>query len=308
MNARRIFGLVSAAILIVTSVASAIFWVRLPGRLPTDADYRRANELIAARAQPGDIAVFAPAYADRGRAFITAVPAYSGYDLKYEEYPGTKRQWLVALADAPRFSLQDAIAAMGAGNGAGERIGGLYVQLFDKPGPPVAFSFTEEIAKATVTVGSANPRPCPLDGRGVHRCSREDWNKVGAAWYDVNERPLRCVWAHPVGREPLRIAFAGVPLRGKLRGRGAFVGQSAAGNGAPVDMAVEINGQPFLTRSFENAFGQQWFDKPFPVAEGPYAEPVTITFSISTANSGLRHFCFDAWEEAPPVAAASSGQ
>ncbi len=299
MNRARIIAIALAGVAASTAVASTVFWARLPSRMPTDDDYRRVNELIAAAKQPGDIVVLAPAWADRGRQFITGLPVYAGYDLAGDQYPGTRRQWLVALPDVPRFSLsaaREALLARGRGAGEGKRIGELYVEPFSLAGPPMAYSFLAEVPEATVTVEGMRPETC-RPHNGGHQCSRGGWNKVEAGWYEVEERPAHCIWAHPVGRDALAIAFPGVPLPAgsRIAGWGAFVGQAPANGGAEVDIAIDVDGHALQPAAFPNGFGRQRFDVSVPAS----AEKATVTFRVTTPDAGMRHFCFDAWVQPP---------
>jgi hypothetical protein len=295
----RRLAFAAAGLLVLTALGSLVFWARLSHRLPTDEDYRRANALIAGQLQPGDIIVLAPAWADRGRPFLTAAPVYSGYDLNTDTYRGTKRQWLVALADAPRVSLsqiRETLRSRGDSAAPGERIGGLWVEPFAIAGPEVAFSFTDQVAKATVSVNAGPGRfdTCQFNPAGFHQCARGDWNRVNAGWFEVEERPVHCLWAHPVDRAELRIHYDHVPLKGRIAGWGALVGRAAEGAGAPVEVALEVNGKRQGTAVFKNAFGKQ--ELQFELPNDPSAAGA-VDFIVTASNAGRRHFCFDAWVE-----------
>jgi hypothetical protein len=290
-----------AAVIALTGVASTVFWARLPSRLPTDDDYRRVNELLSSQKQDGDVVVIAPSWADRGRQFITALPVYAGYDLLRDEYRGSRRQWLVAVANVPRFSLDEArstLLSRGASAAAGQHIGGLYVEPFAIVGPKVAYSFMDHLDEAEVQLGGDRPEPCRREPNGKHQCSRGGWNKVQAGWYEVQERPVHCVWAHPVGEQPVEIAFhnVAVPPGSKITGWAAFVGQAAAAEGAaPVHLDAVVDGQAAPRAEFPNEFGKQPFEKPLPGG----TPTSTVTLRVTTPNPGMRHFCFDAWVQPP---------
>jgi hypothetical protein len=289
-----------AALAVIASLAltgawATWFWWRLPQRLPTDDDYRRANELIASKAQPGDVIVLAPSWAERGRQFFTAAPVEAGYDLETSEFPGTKRQWLVALADAPRFDLGAARRTLASRGPSIEylSIGALWLEVFAIPGPAVTFSATESLARATVTIAGPRGETCRHVEPTKHQCSHADWNHVRAGWYEVQERPMRCVWAHPVDEGPLEVAFDDVPLRGAVQVRAAFVGQSSAfARGAHVELAVRSGDVVAGRVRVENRAGIQRGAVTLP-ASLPERGPLTL--SITTPSSAMRHFCFDAW-------------
>jgi hypothetical protein len=301
MSRQRLVAFIAAAVVATTALVSILFWLRLPSRLPTDADYEKANELIASQLKPGDIIVLAPFWAQRGRQFLTAAPTYAGYDLEGDKYPGTHRQWLVALADAPRVSLseiRETLLGRGSSAGAGQRIGGLWVEPFAIEGPKSLYSFLDHADDALVTIGGSRNEVCRDLPRGLHQCSHGDWNRVQAGWHEMDERPVHCVWAHPVGQDPVQITYRDVPIPAgsHFTGWGAFVGQAAATpNGAPVKMDVQVEGQPATSVTFDNRFGKQPFEQS--LSQG--AEKATVTLSVTTPNAGMRHFCFDAWIQPP---------
>ncbi len=112
-------------------------------------------------------------------------------------------------------------------------------------------------------------------------------------WYEVDEHPAHCVWAHPVGRDPLTISFHQVPIPpgSHIHGWGAFVGQAPAGNGAPVDVQIDVDGHGLEPVSIPNRFGRTPFEVALPAA----AQASTVTFRVSARDAGMRHFCFVAW-------------
>jgi hypothetical protein len=295
VNAR--IALISAAIVIALSgVWATWFWLALPGRMPTDDDYRQSNEYIEKNLLSGDVIVLAPAWAERGRAFLTAAPVFAGYDLATDVYPGTKRQWLVALADVPRFSLEEArsiLKARATSTGAGLRIGALWIESFTIAGPQVDFAFADALRTATVSIAGPKGETCRNMENGRHQCSHADWNYVAAGWHEVDEKPLHCIWAHPVDEGPLEIRFPDVPLHGALRGRAAFTDEAPAfAHGAPVELAVRLGDMPLGKVTITNRPGIQPIELQIP-ADAPATGDVT--FSVSTTNTGMRHFCFDAW-------------
>ncbi len=172
-------------------------------------------------------------------------------------------------------------------------MGALWLELFAVPGPEVTFSVTESLAQATVTIAGPRGETCRHVEPSKHQCSHADWNHVRAGWYEVQERPFRCVWAHPVDEGPLEVSFDDAPLRGQIHVRAAFVGQSAAfARGAHVDLAVRSGAVEMARVRVENKSGVQKYDSPI-TDKIPERGPVTL--SISTPNSAMRHFCFDAW-------------
>lgn len=278
-----------AAALAGAGIGSLVFWLTLDARLPTDDDWKQAHELVTRSSRAGEAIVLAPSWATRGRDFLTSRPVYTLDDHANGELVGVPRVWLVSLDGAPRFDVEEARAQLGTSAGQATRVGALSVEPFDTGAAAVTWRLSDEIAEATVAIRGAKEQPCPW--RKDHfQCPRGGWNAVHAGWFEVQEHPMRCIWAHPVGPEPLEIALEGVPAGARLRGRGAFVGQAAAQSGAHVDVEVRRDGRPVGTARFENVMGRQPFE--FEWAGGD------VTFAVTTPNSGRRHFCFDAWVEA----------
>lgn len=121
-----------------------------------------------------------------------------------------------------------------------------------------------------------------------------------AGWYEVEERPFRCVWAHPVTGAPLRIGIPDVPT-GTLHGRAAFVGLSAHRSNVPVHLEARRRGQLVGRWTFESRTGIQPFQsEPVPALAAADADidlDVGLELVITSPDAGARHFCFDAWIE-----------
>lgn len=287
-HALRLFAIALAA----TGVVSLVFWLTLDRRLPTDDDWVSVHAFIKQHAEPDDAVVVAPTWATRGRDFLTSTPVFTLDDFQNGELLGVSRVWLVALEQAPHFSPDDARATVGPNCDAPYSFGALSARSCQQPTVDIKWRLSDEIRNARVRIAGKKPQPCPWR-ENRFECGRGGWNTVHAGWYEVQESPMRCVWAHPVGRDALEITFDAVPTGHVIRGRGAFVGQAAATGGAPVQLEIARSGQNLGNVRFENRFGRQPFEFELP----PSQEPVPLTFSITTPSAGMRHFCFDAWVE-----------
>lgn len=275
----------------MAGVGSLVFWLTLDERLPTDEDWEGAHALVTQRSQDGEAIVLAPTWATRGRDFLTSRPVYTLDDYENGELVGVSRVWLVALDEAPRFDVQPARAKLGTSAGEAIRVGALSVEPFDTGAALVPWRLSDVVRRASVSLGGAKHQPCSWR-KDRFQCSRGEWNAVHAGWFEVEEHPMRCVWAHPVGPDPLQITIDGVPAGARLVGRGAFVGRAAAQSGAHVDLEVMRDGRSVGTKRFENVPGRQPFELQWDDGTG------SVTFAVTTPNAGRRHFCFDAWVEA----------
>ena len=166
------------------------------------------------------------------------------------------------------------------------------MELFDAPGPKFDLRLTDALENATVSILGPRGETCRNVGKGRHQCSHADWNHVAAGWHEVEERPLRCIWAHPVDEGPLEIRFPDVPLKGVVHVRAAFT-DSAPGfaRGAPVELSLRSGDTELPRLKVENKPGIQPFDVPLP----SWLERGELSVAVSTPNSAMRHFCFDAW-------------
>lgn len=300
MNRRHLLRLFAIS-LAATGVFSLVFWLTLDRRLPTDDDWVSVHAFIKQHSEPGDAVVLAPAWATRGRDFITSRPVFTLDDFQNDELFDVPRVWLVALRHAPHFSPDDARALLGGDCGTPENIGALSVQSCPKPARDIKWRLSNEIRDARVRIAGQKPQPCPWRN-DQFECGRGGWNTVHAGWYEVEESPMRCVWAHPVGRDALEITFDAVPAGHVLRGRGAFVARAAASEGAPVELEIKQDNQLVGRTRFENRLGRQPFEFPLPSSPGP----ASLTFAVTTGNAGRRLFCFDAWVEGSSDAALAS--
>ncbi|HEX8699767.1 MAG TPA: hypothetical protein VF815_13070, partial [Myxococcaceae bacterium] len=65
--------------LVVVALLCLLFYVRLPQRLPTEADYAAVKARIQAELRPGDAVLLFPWWAERARLYVPPeVPVY-GY-------------------------------------------------------------------------------------------------------------------------------------------------------------------------------------------------------------------------------------
>ena len=284
------------ALAILGAIAFAlVFWARLPGRLPSEADYLAVQKTLTAEVQPGDGVALVPFWADRGKLFLHGLPIVALPDLEAdaERYP---RLWLLAQPELPRSDAARTLRALDerlVPRGEARRFGPLSLSLYEpRPGRAATLDLTAHLAEAEVSIGGSSPVACVRAGNGF-QCPRGGWNHVAPEWHEFDELPRRCLWAHPVGEEPLSIAFAQAPIHGGLRGGFGLVGQAALlPNAAPVDLAVRIDGA--LVASLELAPGDPGWH-PFELdLPGLAGRSHALALEVTSPNPGMRHFCVDA--------------
>ncbi len=288
-----------ALAIVAAALFAIVFWVRLPGRLPSEADYQSLGRAISAEARPGDGVAFAPAWAERGKLFVGGLPTVTLPDLALEpEAERYARLWLIAEPDLPRSDAAATLRALDARlarTGEPRRFGPLSLSLYaPREGRRTRTDFVAQLGEATVSIRGAPPERCEAapDGSGF-LCPRGRWSYVRPEWHEFDFLARRCLWAHPVGPEPLELRFPKAELAHGFRGGMGLVGTAAdSPNLAPVELAFLVDGAPAATLTLSP--GQPGFH-PFEIdLPGLVAGPHDVALRIATPNPAMRHFCFDA--------------
>jgi hypothetical protein len=286
-----------AAALLGAIAFSFLYWLRLPGRLPSEQDYLAVQHELVSSSRPGDGVAALPFWADRGKLFAHGLPVVALPHLaEQNEAERYGRLWALAQPDLPRSDAADELAALGfrlSRVGEPKRFGPLSLVLYEpKAGRATTYDFVARLADAQVSLGGDDPAECEARPGGF-QCPRGAWNYVRPEWHEFDFLPRRCLWAHPVGREPLRVRFGDVGLRGGLRGGFGLIGQAGElKQAAPVSLSVLVDGSEAaeLVLSPCDPGWHEW-DLGLPgLGAGTHA----VEFDVATPNAGMRHFCFDA--------------
>jgi hypothetical protein len=288
---------IEAVVLLAAVLFALVYWLRLPGRLPTEQDYLAVQHELLAKAHPGDGIAALPFWADRIKLFSHGLPVVAlphlADDGEAERYA---RLWVLAQPDLPRSEAAAELEALGhrlARVEGPERFGPLSLSLYEpQPGRTPAYDFTERLADAQVSIGGDDPVDCEAV-QGGFQCPRGPWNYVRPEWHEFDFLPRRCLWSHPVGPEPLRLHFSQVPLHGGLRGGFGLIGEAAElRQAAPVSLDVFVDGAETAELTLEPGDpGWHEFDLGLP---GLAAGAHEVELDVTTPNPGMRHFCFDA--------------
>jgi hypothetical protein len=284
-----------AAFVVLAAILSLGFWILLPGRLPSDDDYRTAAAYIAQGFKPGDAVLLYPAWAEHWRMFLDVSPVLAVPHPDLEDLTRTRRVWLAGLPDVPRSDYDHVAGRMALryhALDAPRRFGHLAVNLYENPGyaEPI-FDFRAEVPRAHVRLGND---PCPWDGR-AHRCRAAPWVHVADELHEIEFLPRHCIWAHPAGATPLIIEYDGVPLGRRIRIRGGISTQVAwrkDPNWGPLTFAVYVGGTQAGSMTIEVADGQeQTLDVD---TSGSAGSTRDVVFTVSAPRPDNRQFCFDA--------------
>ena len=289
-------GLEAAAVLCAVLFA-LVYWLRLPGRLPSEEDYLAVQRELVAQSHPGDGVALLPFWADRGKLFLHGLPVIALPDLATEaDVERYTRLWLLAQPALPRSDAARTLAGLDARLTRLEppkRFGPLSLSLYEpKAGRAGSYDFLARLPAAQVALGGVEPEPCTATPGGF-RCPRGTWNYVQPEWHEFDFLPRRCLWAHPVGIQPVEIRYSQIPLRHGVRGGFGLIGQVAElRQAAPVDLAIDVDGSPAAILELSPGDpGWHPFELDLPdLAPGSH----DVAFRVTSPNPSQRHFCFDA--------------
>ncbi|XXF76475.1 hypothetical protein P2318_25970 [Myxococcaceae bacterium GXIMD 01537] len=311
----RLGPLAELGLLLAVALACLVFQLRLPARLPSEADYEAVRAHLQAHARPGDAVLLSPWWAERARLYVPpGVPVYGYLGSDRDDLVAHPRVWVLSQPDLPRTDEEGFRTAFlpnrvpqGEPLRAGPLTLGLYGNGRHRPRPFIA---SEAHARARVYLESpeGNRRDCPFDGR-VHRCSGPPHLYVAPEWHELLYQPRRCLWMHaPGGKDRLVAEFDGVPAGTALRLEGGIIWEQAwqkdpafttthlgVDDAATGERLMEVALPPGLE-------GVQHAERALP--PGPAR---TVKVWVQSDNSDRRQVCLDVFAlgDAPGVSAAT---
>lgn len=295
--------------LLLVALLCLAFQLRLPGRLPSDADLRAVAEVLARDARPGDGVLLFPWWAERARLFVPpALPVHGWLDSDKADLGEHPRLWVLGQPELPRSDAEAFDAAFLPGRkalGPETRHGPLSLRLYENGRHrPRRWVASEAIPRARVYLEQpeGNRIDCPFDGR-VHRCPGPPHLYVAPEWHEVLYEPRHCLWMHaPGGPQRLVAEFDGVPAGLGLRLEGGIIFEFAH----PKD--------PRLSTTHlgvdDAASGERLLDVPIPPGrEGvqkaevvlPPGPPRTVKVFVQADNAESRQVCLDVMALEPAV-------
>ena len=267
---------------------------------PSDESWEAAAAFVRARYQPSDRIVGAPAWVDP----IVRNQLGDLLSLRMAAPPdaaGIDRLWELSIRGAGSRDEPPALE---------QEFDGVHARMWSLPADELIYDFVEEISGAKVElVGAERSTACPwLTERpmpgGLERgpmtprkrfvCDpRRPWLWVAATVVaDLELRPRRCIWQHPVGLEPVRVTFTDVPLGDRLLIRGGIDYQAERRRvHAPVTLRVWINDQ--MAAELVHEDGDGWSGLDIHTSELA-REPATVRFETTADDPGSRLFCWSA--------------
>jgi hypothetical protein len=255
-------------------------------RAPQERHFQSAAEKLRQARRPDEPLLFAPLWMDPlGRQRLG-----DGLDLELlllsdvDRFPrvwqaslrGAHHPWLEGLAPSESWSF-----------------GPLTLALFQKPAQEVLFDFTRQIRRARVDRVGDHPARCTWRDERFSCDPRQAWNWVGRNLAEVDHRPYRCIYAHPVDGHRMRIAFEDVPLGKDLVGyTGIDDFENRKKSKQAVLLDISVGDRRLGTIRHQN----HWPWQRFTLDTGNYAGQIrSVRFEVSPAESAFaRTFCFHA--------------
>jgi hypothetical protein len=287
--------------LLLVALACLVFHFRLPGRLPSEADYQRVAGWLRAEARPGDAVLLFPWWTERARLYLPPeLPVYGYLGSDGDNLRAHPRVWVLGQPDLPRSDEGDFLAAFLPGRtvqGETRREGPLALTLYTNGRyRPHRFVASEAYARARVYLESPDGtrRDCPFDGR-AHRCPGPPYLYVAPEWHEIRYEPRHCLWMHaPGGPERLVAEFDGVPGGTQLRLEGGIIFEHAfpkAPHLSTVHMAVEDVGSREPLLEVSQPPGLEGVQKAW--RELPPGGPRTVRVWVQADNADTRQVCLD---------------
>lgn len=163
---------------------------------------------------------------------------------------------------------------------------------YDKTPAQVLHDFRATLPRASVALVSDRRRTqCAKRGERFV-CGPAPWSWVGLKLAEIDHRPYRCIYAHPVAEARLRLTYPAVPLGRKIVGyTGIDDFASRRGEKAPVYLQVFLGDT--LARTIKQANEGHWTR--FEVDTGTQrGEEQPVRFEVTTEDPRDRTFCFHA--------------
>jgi hypothetical protein len=275
-------------------------------RVPPEADWEQAAELVRAHIETSDAITVAPAWADPLlRLYLgdRMTPKMSGRS----DLAPFERLWVLSIRG---HRAPDAPARMPDFR---EIVGRVTVERYDLGPSPVVLDLVDALPSASVEYQDhGTSRPCPWKERvgGPARgglgfgpvaprqrfvCdAAKSWSWVGSTVLeDLSLAPRRCVYQHPHGPEPVSVTYHDVHLGSKLVFyAGLDYHQERNETGAPVTVRVLVGTREI--GSMEHKDGEGFRRVEFATRRPQDPARGDLRIEVTTPNSKRRAFCWAA--------------
>jgi hypothetical protein len=288
----------------IAGLAELFAFVHDAQSAPRLSEWQALRGEVAALKRPADLVLVAPEWADPlaraafGDALLPisdlARPDVSAYPRAIEV------DELNATADEVKsWSVREE-----------RRVGRFRIRVRQNPAPAkVLFSFLNEARPPVLSVTDVaqdGARPCAFtthatsSAGGLHghlAFPRERFNCGGEEFFvgvtildDQAYRPRRCLWAHPHGRDSLRLSFANVPIGREIYG---FAGLSyflfRDGAHGPTRLTARVKGEQVGQYVHRDEWGWHGFRFDTTRFAGQSAD---VELEVKSDDPSDRQFCF----------------
>jgi hypothetical protein len=283
----RLGAVAAVALLVGLALLEAGAALTAPSRTPRPADWQAAAAFVRAEKRPGDLVLFAPAWADPlGRLYLGDV-------ITIPE---------AARMDAARYGRLFEVAVRGgrAPETTGpevrrvrqERFGRVTVTVYEQPRAEVVYDFLEHWREARVSRwrNARQETTCtPMTDK--IQCPGIGHNHVALRVMEPDYTAKRCLYVQPVDRAQVRLDFSATLGRTLAIRTGLHDYHQRKIADGRVLLRVFIDGREV---------GQTWQGsndgwKPWGLDTAALAgQPHEVTFEVSSPKPYARHFCFAA--------------
>ncbi len=303
----RALPLVELGGLVLVALLCLVFYLRLPGRFPTEEDYRAVSSRLQSELRPGDAVLLFPWWTERARLHLppgVAVYGYFGSDR--DDLKAHPRIWVLGQPELPKANEEAFLAAFQPGRTAAGpplQAGTLRLTLYTNGRyRPHRFVASEAYARARVYLESPDGarRPCVFDGQ-AHRCPGPPHLYVAPEWHESLYEPRRCLWMHPPGGpERLVAEFEGVPGGTGLRLEGGIIFEYAYGRPHLDTVHMGVDDAHTGERLLDVALPQGLPGWQKAERQLPPGAPRTVKLWTQVNNPELRHVCLDVFALGAP--------
>ncbi|ADO74036.1 conserved uncharacterized protein [Stigmatella aurantiaca DW4/3-1] len=293
--------------LLLVALLCLVFQLRLPGRLPTEADHRAVREHLQAQLRPGDAVLLFPWWTERARLYLPPeVPVYGYWGSDRDDLRAHPRIWVLGQPELPRANEAGFREAFLPGRTvAGDTLQAGTLTLTPYTNGryrPLRWSATQAFASARVYLESPDgPRqPCPFNGQ-AYRCPGPPYLYMAPEWHELLYEPRRCLWMHPPGGAGRLVAeFDGVPGGTGLRLEGGILTEFAVRKSPSLSTTLMgVDDAQSRERLLEIALppglvGVQRAERTLPPGE-----PRTVKVWTQATNAESRQVCLDVFALGP---------
>jgi hypothetical protein len=287
-------------VFVLVALLCLLFYARLPGRFPSEADYRAVSERLKAERRPGDVVLLFPWWTERARLYLPPeVPVVGYFGSDRDNLIAHPRIWVLGQPQLPETDEEGFSKAFLPGRtavGGPFQAGNLTLTLYTNGRHrPHRFVASEAYARARVYVESPDGtrRPCPFDGR-AHRCLGPSHLFVAPEWHELYYEPRRCLWMHPPGGPDRLVAeFDGVPSGMGLRLEGGITFENAFNRPHLSNISMGVDDAKSGERLLDVVVPQGVPGVQKAERLLPPGEPRTVKIWSQATNPELRHLCLD---------------